>query len=95
MAGWGGRRSRIVVVVLEECRVVIDGFICSAKNICARCRKVDKIIVGSLLNILPGFLQLEVHCLKCKGDRSRDMGDDHTVIVEDSVEHCVWVYIHV
>ena len=43
------------------------------------------------MNILLDFLHLEVHCLWIKGDIICDIVDFLTVIVEDSVEHCIWV----
>ena len=62
MNGWGGRRSRIVVVILEEFRDEIDFFIRSVQNICVMCRNVDEVIGVSILDLLPDLLQLEVHC---------------------------------
>ena len=57
MTGWGGWRSRIVVVSLEECLGVIYFFIISVQNICVRCSNVDDIIGSSVLDFLPAFLQ--------------------------------------
>ena len=85
--------SRIVVVGLEECHDLIYGFISSIQNICVGCRNFDKVIGSSVLDILFNLLHLEVNFLWYKGDRRRDIGNVLTVIVEDSVEHCTWVYI--
>ena len=65
LTGWFGRRSMIVVVGLQECRNVIDGFIIIVHNICVRCRHVDEIIGINILDILPDYLELEVHCVGC------------------------------
>ena len=72
---------------LKECRNVSDGFTSSVQKICVRCRHVDKIVGRSILDILPVFLQLEVHCFEFIGNTSRDTGKGNTDIVEDSVEH--------
>ena len=80
---------------LEEGLDVIDCFISSIQKICVRCRNVDDIIGSGVLDLLPDFLHLEVYYLRVKGDRSRDTGDGLTGIMEDSDEHCVWVYVHV
>ena len=94
ITNWGGQRSKIGVRSLEECPNVTDCFISSIHNICVRRSNVDEIIGISILNLLPDYLQLEVHCFWVKGNRSRDIGDGLTDIMDYSVEHCVWVYIH-
>ena len=58
---WCGQSSRIVVVDLEEFRNVMDGIISSVYNMCVGFSNVDEIIGISVLDILPYFLQSEVH----------------------------------
>ena len=82
MTDWGGQRSRIGVVSLEESLDVIDCFISNIQNICVRCRNVDKVTGSSVLNLLPDFLHFKVHYLRVKGDRSRDIGDGLMDIVD-------------
>ena len=65
MTGWGGRRSMVVLIGMEEYHYVIDGLISSYHKICVRYRNFDKILGSSVLDILPNFLQLEVHCIGC------------------------------
>ena len=48
---------------------------------------MDKIIVGKILDILSDFLQLDVYCFMCIGDRSGDTGKGHMDSVEESFEH--------
>ena len=91
MTDWGGQRSRIGVVSLEECLNVINCFVSSIYNIYVRCRDVDEVIGSSISNLLTKFLCLEVQCLRVKGYRIHDIGDGLTGIVDDSVEDCVQV----
>ena len=70
---------------------VIDGFTISSQNICVRCRHVEKIIVRSILYILPGFLKLEVNRFRCIGDRSGNTGKHHTYSVDYSGENFIWI----
>ena len=92
---WGGWRSRIGVVILEECIGVLDCVIRGIQNFCVRCRNVEELIGSSVLNILIDLFHLEMHCLRFKGERSHAIEYDLVVIVEDSAEHCFWVDIHV
>ena len=71
---------------IEELLNIIDFIISSIHNICVRCRNVDKVIESRILNVLYDFLHLEVHCFRVKLDRSLDIGDGLTGIVEDSAE---------
>ena len=89
MADWGGQRSRIGVVSLEETLDVIDCFISGIQNICVRCRNVDKVTGSSVLDLLPDLLHLEVHCFWVKLYRSRDIGNGLMGIVDISVDHCI------
>ena len=41
---WGVRRSRIVVVRLQECIDVLDFFIRGIHNICVGCSNIDEVI---------------------------------------------------
>ena len=91
---WGGRRSSIGVVGLEECLGVCYCFIGGIHNICFSCINVEQVIGSRVLNFLPGFLHLKLHCFWFKGDRIHDMGDVLTEILEDGVEHCILVYVH-
>ena len=91
MTDWGGQRSRIGVVSLEESLDVIDCFISNIQNICVRCRNVDKVTGSSVLNLLPDFLHLEVHCLWVKLYKSRDIADGLMGIVDSSVANYIWV----
>ena len=75
-----------MVVPGEFCNVV-DGFISRVQKLCVRCRNVDKIIGSRIQDILPGFLQLEVHYFRYIGHTSGDKGKGHTDIVEDIFEH--------
>ena len=75
------------MVILEECLHVIDFFISVIQNIYGRPSNFEKLIGSIILNLLTGCLHLEVHFFRVKGDRSRDIGDFLTFIVEDSVEH--------
>ena len=59
-----------------------------------RWRNVDKVIRSSVSNILLDFLHFEVHCLQVKGDIIHDIGDGLTGILENIVEHYVWVGVH-
>ena len=72
--GWGDWNSIIVVVYLDEYRDVTDGVTSSAQKIYFRCRPMEKIIGRSILDILFDFLQLEVQCFICMGDRIVDKG---------------------
>ena len=54
----------------------------------------DKVIGSRVLNILIGFLHLEMYCLYIKGYRSHDIGDGFVGIVDTSVEHCICVGVH-
>ena len=83
-----------MVLVLEECYNLIDCFIISIQKIFVSCMNVDEIIGSSIMDILYDFLQLEVHCFKFIAYRSGYTGKANTDIVEESVKHCVWVYIH-
>ena len=56
LGSWGGWRSSIVVVVLEECHYIIGSLISSAQDICVRCRHVDEIIGIIILDIMPDLL---------------------------------------
>ena len=58
------------------------------------CRTVDEVIGGSILYLLPDLLQLEVHYFRLKRDIIHDIGRVLTGTMEDSVEHCFWVYVH-
>ena len=82
------------MVSLEECRDSIDFFISSVQRICVMCRNFDGTIGSSTLDLLPDLLQLEVHSFRLKGDIIHDIGSVLTVTMEDSVEHCFWVYVH-
>ena len=84
MAGWGGRRSRIVVVGLEEFHDVIYSFIRIGQKICVRCSNFEEIIGSNVLDILNDFLLFEVHCFWCIGHTSGDKGKGHTDIVGGS-----------
>ena len=76
---------------LEEFHNAIDYFYRSVQNMCVRCRNFYEIIRSSVLDFLTDFLHLEVHCFWSKGDRSCDIGHVLMGIVDNSVEHCVWV----
>ena len=78
---------------LYECLDVSNGFIRIYQKNFFGCRHVDEIIRIIILYILPNFLQVEVHCFGFIGHRSVDKGKRHTDIVEESVEHCVWVVV--
>ena len=91
MVGGGDWKSRIVVVGLEECCDVIDGFIRSAKKTCVRCTHVEKVSGRRILDNLPNFLQLEVNCFRVIVDRIGDTGNFHTDIVEDRVKQYRWI----
>ena len=54
----GGWRFRIGVVRLEECLDVLDCVIRGIKDICVRCRSVDKVIGDRALNILLNLFHL-------------------------------------
>ena len=82
-----------MVVPGEFCNVV-DGFISRVQKLCVRCRNVDKKIGSIVLNLLTGFLHLEVHCFWIKGDRSHSIGDGLIGIMEDSVYHYIFLYVH-
>ena len=82
LTDWGGRSSRIVVVGMQEFLNVIHCFISSIQSICVGCRSIDEIIGSSVLDLLPGFLHLEVHRSRVKGYRSHNIGDGLTGIVE-------------
>ena len=82
------------MVILEKFLDVIDFFISSIQKICVRCRNVDKKIGSIVLNLLTGFLHLEVHCFWIKGDRSHSIGDGLIGIMEDSVYHYIFLYVH-
>ena len=72
MAGLGG------------CRDVIDGLIISVQNICVSCRNDDNIIGSSVLDILPDYLYLDLHCVGCTGQTSVYKGEGLIDIVENS-----------
>ena len=61
---------------------------------CVRFRNVDEIIKGSVLYILAGFIQLEVHYFGCIGHTRSDKYKGHMDIVKEIFEHCLWVYVH-
>ena len=44
-----------------------------------------------ILDILPVFLKLGVHCFGFIGHISGDKRKGHMDIVEESFEHCLWV----
>ena len=94
MTDWGGGWSWILVVILEEFLNVIDCFIRSIQKICVMCGNVDEIIGSIVLNLLTGFLHLEVHCFRIKGDRSHSIGDGLMGVAEDSVKHYIRLYVH-
>ena len=48
---------------------------------------MDEIVGIIVLDILSDFLQLEVNCFRCIGDRIGDIGKDHMDIMDDSVEY--------
>ena len=77
----------IVVVGLQECRNVIDGFIIIVHNIFVRCRHVDEIIGISTLYILPDYLELEVHCVGCIWHTNSDKGKGVMYIMMDIFEY--------
>ena len=77
----------IGVMILEKCLDAIDCFISVIQKIYGRPSNVDKVIIISILNFLTGFLHLEVHFVRVKVDKSRDIGYVLTGIVEDSVEY--------
>ena len=52
LADWGGQRSNIVLVSLEEFPDILDFFISGIQYICVRCMNVDEVIGSSVLNIL-------------------------------------------
>ena len=54
----GGWRFRIGVVRLEECLDLLDCVISGIKDICVRCRSVDKVIGYRVLNILLNLFHL-------------------------------------
>ena len=68
LTGWCGRRSMILVVILEEFRDSLGFFTSSVPKICVMCRNFDEIIGSSILDFLSDFLQFEVHCFRLKGD---------------------------
>ena len=82
------------MVRLEECLGRLDCVISVIQKICVRYKNVYSFIGISVLNILIYFLHLEVHFLWIKGDRSLDIGTGIGVIVEYSVEKCVWLDVH-
>ena len=49
------------MVILEECINAIDCFIGGIQKICVRCRNFEEVIGNIVLNLMPGFLFLEVH----------------------------------
>ena len=49
------------MVSLEECLDEIDCFIGGIQKICVRCRNFEEVIGNIVLNLMPGFLFLEVH----------------------------------
>ena len=51
------------------------------------CRNFDEITGSRILDFLPDFLQLEVHCFRLKVDIIHDIESDLMGTVEDSVEH--------
>ena len=69
-------------------------FIRGIQKIFIRCRNVEEVIRSSVLNFRPGFLHLEVHCFRVKGERIRDIGDVLMGIMENSVGNCLWMYIN-
>ena len=56
-----------------------------------RCSHVGETVGSSILDILPGFLQLEVHYFSFIVSRSDDKGKGNNYIVEEMFEHCVCV----
>ena len=64
---------------------MINFFLSSIQKIFVRCRNVDELIGSSALYLLPYLLHLDVHFLRVKVDRSRDIGGGIKIIVEDSV----------
>ena len=47
---WCGQRSRIGVVILEECINVVDCVISSIHKICVMCRNFNEVIGSSVLD---------------------------------------------
>ena len=80
IVGRGGCKSRIVVLVLDECCDVIYGFNRSAQNIYVRCRHIYRIVGKSILDILPYLLQLDVHCFSSIEYRSAIQGSDTRIV---------------
>ena len=50
--------------------------------------------MSSILNILTDVLQLEMNCFGYIGHTSGGKRKVITDILENSFEHCFWVYIH-